>query len=406
MTISAGWGVLMTPGSVAPPSTPEELQDMSTILVASVGSPQSFKDRADYVCDGVADNTDFAAAVAQLKTEGGGRIGVGPGIFNFAAPVDLFGNNDVDFEMNLALAGMGPANTTIALAANQAAAFRISQSAQVQLSNMGFEISGSSHGISAYYSGDAASGYRSFWNSAFDNLEFKGPWDGSHTGWAMHLGSFFRSRFTNIEAGGIGGGIRIFSENANFNPGDSTFDRCFMDLSGNNKTAYSVESLTANGFMNQLEFNMVEAIASGTGCTGIYLGGTGPVISTKWNGVNLEQFDTCFWVNNGEANHIDGNYWELRAGAGANTTQLIRLDTNARNNWVRNVGYWYVANSARLILSTATNTALPNLVEHVKILADTGSTVTNSIGTAGAVLRKWTVAEGGGTATGVTVTPA
>jgi hypothetical protein len=396
----------MNLSAAPPPPTLGDLYDMSTILIAAVDSPASFKARADYVCDGTADNTDWATAVARLKTEGGGKIGVGPGTFQFAAPVDLFGNNDVNFERNLSITGMGPANTTVVLAANQAAAFRISQSAQVQLCDLGVEISGSSHGVSSYYSGNTASGYRSFWNSEFRNLEFKGPWDGTHTGWAMHLGSFFRSRFANIEVGGVGGGFRIFSENANFNPGDSTFDRCFVDLSGNNKTAYSVESTTVNGFMNQMEFRMCEAIASGTGCTGIYLGGTGPVVSTKWFGINLEEFDTCFWVNNGEGNNIDGNYWNMRGAAAANTTQLIRFDTNARNNWVRNVSYWYAANATRLILSTATNTVMPNLVERVKIYADTGATLTNSISTAGAVLRKWTVAEGAGTATGVTVTPA
>lgn len=404
MTISAGWGVRMNAVGL----TTEELIDMSTILVAGYQAPPSLVDRADFICDGVADQTEMAAAVTRLKSEGGARIGLGPGYYNFSAPTDLFGNNDVDFERNLVIEGCGPANTRIALAANQAAAFRISQSAQVSIRNMGFEIGGSSHGISAYYSGNSASGYRSFWNSDFANLQFVGPWNGTHTGWAMHLGSFFRSRFTNIEAGGIGNGIRIFSENVNFNPGDSTFDRCFMDLSGggNNRTAYSVESTTATGYMNQMDFQMMEAICSGTGCTGIYLGGTGPVISTRWSGINLEQFDTGFRVNNGENNILDGNYWTMRTGAASNTTRAIQFDTNAKNNKVRSLGYLYGANAFRLIESTATSTTHPHLVEHVKVLADTGATVTNNIGTAGAVIRKWIVAEGAGTATGVTVAPA
>jgi hypothetical protein len=375
------------------------------LYVAASNAPQAQKDRADYLCDGSADNVELASAITAARTAGS-KIVLSPGLFTLAALIELAGPNDVDADpLDVYFEGAGPNRTVLSAASGIACALRISQVARVHVRDLGFRVLGATHGIQSVATNTAAAGYRSFWLSSFKNLEFIGDYS-THSGWAMHLESPFRSVFENIEGNGIGNGIRMFSSNDNFNPGDLKLTRAFMDLVGNNRTAYSVESLAAAGNMNQMEFEMVEAIASGTGCTGVYLGGAGPVNHTVWTGVNLEQFDRAFRINNGEGNEVEGNYWELRAGATGANGSVIQFDAGAKNNRVRSLRYLYSDAAHRLITSTATDTTHPNLVERVKLLADTGATITNSIGTAGAVIRKWTVAEGAGTATGVTVAPA
>jgi hypothetical protein len=361
------------------------------------------KAKATAQCDGTADNVEIQAAINAMK--GVGIVLLSSGHFQIAAQLTIYGDNDVDVEADHYFVGSGPSNTRLVVGSGVASGMTISRSAKCHLRDFGLEVTGSSHGISSAYSGTPASGYRSFWLSSFKNIQVAGPFDGSHTGYAFHLGSFFRSTFENLEAAGIGSGVRVFSENANFNPGDSVFTRCFMDIFGNTKRAYSIESTVANSLMNQLEFVMCEGITSGTGGVGYYLGGTEVVVSIKIHGANLEQFDTCVQFNKAQGCHFDGNYLELRNGASSGSTQLIRFEAGAANNWVKSVSYWYTAGVVFMVLSTATDTNLPNLVEHVKMLADSGATVTNSIGTAGAVMRKWIVKEGAGTATAVVVTP-
>lgn len=372
--------------------------------VAASNASTAEKAKATVVCDGTADNIEIQAAITACK--GVGIVQLSAGTFNLSGQLTISGDNNVDVEADQHLYGAGASNTLLNVASGLASGLNITACAKVHLAHFRLYVSGATHGISSAYSGVSASGYRSFWGSSFKNIQVIGPWDGSHTGYAFHLGSFFRSTFENLEAGGIGNGIRIFSENANFNPGDSVFTRCFMDLMGANRRAYSLESTVTNSTLNQLEFVMCEAIASGTGCTGIYLGGTESVNYTHWRGVNLEQLDTLVHLNNAEGNSFDLNYVQLRDGASANTTYAIRLESGAHNNWIKGIGFFYVPNTVRLTNSTATNTSRPNLVEHVKVYADSGSTVTNSISTPGAVIRKWIISEGSGTATGVTVTPA
>jgi hypothetical protein len=374
-----------------------------TYYVAASDAPTAEKAKATAVCDGTSDNVEIQAAIAAQK--GIGRTLLSSGHFNLAAQLTVYGDNDVDVEADHRIDGAGPSNTRLVVASGVASGIHISRSAKVNFSDFGLEVVGASHGISAAYSGTPASGYRSFWLSSFKNIQVAGPFDGSHTGYAFHFGSFFRSTFENLEAAGVGGGLRIFSENANFNPGDSVFTRAFMDSFGNTKRAYSIESGAAGSLMNQCEFVMCEGISSGTGSVGYYLGGTDVVVSIKIHGANLEQFDTIVQFNKADGCHFDANYVELRNGASSNTTRLVNFEAGAINNWVKCVSYWYTAGVVYMVLSTATDTTQPNLVEHVKMLADSGATVTNSIGTAGAVIRKWIVKEGAGTATAVVVTP-
>lgn len=363
--------------------------------VAASDASTAEKAKATVVCDGTADNVEIQAAINACK--GVGIVQLSAGNFAIAAQLTIYGDNDVDIEADHHLYGAGQSNTNLNVASGLASGIHISRSAKVHLAHFRLSVVGASHGISANYSGVTASGYRSFWGSSFKNLQVVGPWDGSHTGYAFHLGSFFRSTFENLEAGGIGNGVRIYGENANFNIGDSVFTRCFMDTMGNSRRCYSIESTVSGTNTNQITLSMCEGIASGTGCTGFYLGGTDVVVSIKIHGANMEQTDTVVDFANAYGCDFDGNYLELRSGASSNTTQLVNIGAGSLHNKVSKVGMWYTAGTARLILSTATDTTQPNLVEQVRIYSDTGANITNSIGTAGAVIRKWTVKSGAGT---------
>lgn len=55
----------------------------ATYVVASSGAPQVLKDRADFVCDGTADQTEINAALAL------GSVQLTDGIFNISAPVTM-----------------------------------------------------------------------------------------------------------------------------------------------------------------------------------------------------------------------------------------------------------------------------------------------------------------------------
>ncbi len=363
--------------------------------VAASNASTAEKAKATAVCDGTADNVEIQAAITACK--GVGIVQLSAGTFQLAAQLTIYGDNDVDVEADQHLYGAGPSNTTLVVASGVASGIHISRSAKVHLAHFRMEVVGASHGISANYSGVTASGYRSFWGSSFKNIHVAGPFDNSHTGYAFHLGSFFRSTFENLEAAGVGNGIRVYGESNQFNIGDSVFTRCFMDCFGNNRRSYSIESTVSGTTVNQIEFVMCEGIASGTGCTGYYLGGTDVVVSIKIHGANLEQYDTAVDFANAVGCDFDGNYLELRSGAAVNTTQLVNIGAGSVHNKVSKVSMWYTAGTAYLIKSVASDTTQPNLVEQVRILADTGANITNSIGTAGAVIRKWTVKSGAGT---------
>lgn len=374
------------------------------LLVAASNAPTAVRDVADYLCDGTADDVQIQAAIDAVQAVEGEGVMLSQGDFALTDDVRIEGDDNVDLERDIRLKGMGPANTRITAGAAATAGITVAKVARCHLSGFRVIVDGATHGIASEATHDEDAGWRSFWLSSFKDLQIIGPWDGSHTGFGMHLSAPFRSVFENIDMGGVGNGLRMFSEDAEFNPGDCTVIRMFIDLAGDNAVAYSIESLDEIGNMNQVEFLMCEAITSGTGGTGVFLGGTGPANHIKFRGVNLEQFDTAYHAQGGEGNHIDGNYWELRLGATANTTRVVKFGSAARNCWVKNIGMVYSEDTIRFIESESSDTDLPHLVEHVKFYSE--GTVTNDIDTSGAVIRKWIVAEGAGTYGTVTVTPA
>jgi hypothetical protein len=389
-----GWATLDGTGKVPSAQLPPAVGDWAK-YVASVSATPAEKARADWVCDGTADDVQIQAALDAVKAAGGGTVVLSSGTFNLAARLVIEGADDVDVEIDIHLRGQGPKSTTLAAGAGLVSAIHLSKVIRVHLTDLGFSIFGSSHGISSATTNGASSGHRSFWMSSFRNIQVNGPWDGTHTGWGFHLGSPFRSTFENIEMGGVGNGIRLFSEHADFNPGDCVFSRVFVDSFGNNTIAYQVESTTSSGVMNQIEFMMCEAIASGTGCTGIQLAGTGPVTHTHWRGINLEQFDKLVDIQNGYGNTFRLNYVQLRSAAGLTG---FTFAASTYNNAVLSCGLFYT--DANALLFTDGNTALPaqpNSIERVRIYADGTAAITGTANSAGTTIRRQIVGSGTGT---------
>lgn len=367
-----------------------------TRIVASATAPADVRAAAQYVCDGIADQVQIQQALDDARDHGGGEVQLTVGDFNLAAPLSVEGTDDVDVEIGIALRGQGARATQLVAGAGLTSAIHLTKVVRVQLESFGITIDGATDGITSSTTNGASSGHRSFWNSSFKNLQVYGPWDGGHTGRAINMGSPFRSVFENVEIGGVGNGVRMYSEHADFNPGDCTMERVFVELVGNNGIAYDIESTTADGVMNQIEFEMCEAIANGTGCTGIRLGGgIGPVHHTHWRGINLEQFDKLIDLQRGGGNTFRLNYVELRGLAGLTA---FTFGANTYNNSILSCGLLYAAVNA--VLFADGNTSLPsqpNSIERTRIFADAAAVISGTANPSGTTIRKRIVGSGTGT---------
>lgn len=117
------------------------------VYVAASNSAQAEKDRADYLCDGTADNVEIASAITAARSAGS-KVQFAPGTFQIAAYNEITGPNDINAaSIDVYYEGAGPARTVFNVASGIACGLRISQVARVHVSNMGFTIAGASHGI-------------------------------------------------------------------------------------------------------------------------------------------------------------------------------------------------------------------------------------------------------------------
>ncbi|MGQ5606145.1 SGNH/GDSL hydrolase family protein [Streptomyces sp. EKS3.2] len=343
-------------------------------IVASATAPADVRTAATYVCDGVADQEEIQRALDDARDHGGGEIQLTVGTYNLTAPLSIEGTDVVDVEIGILLRGQGARATMLVAADGIESALHLTKVVRVQVESLGITIGGTTDGITSSTTNGPSSGHRSFWNSSFKNLQINGPWDGSHSGWALNLGSPFRSVFENIEIGGVGSGVRMYSEHADFNPGDLTFERCFVDLKGNNGTAYKIESTTPSGVMNQLEFEMCEAITDGTGATGIHIAGVGGwgTSHCHFRGVNLEQFDRLVHVEYGSSNTFRLNHVGLRAGASGLTAFVF--GANSFNNTILSTGLLYVTDDCQLYSDANTlETSSPNRVLDSRVYRESSS---------------------------------
>lgn len=361
---------LPAPGSLSLPQT----------VIASVTAPANWLSAATYVCDGAADDVQIQAAYDALLLAGGGTIWLSPGTFNLAATLQFAGTNNVNTGVCIKMMAAGKKSTLLDAAPN-VDAIHIKDIAIVDLADFEIGVHGSGAGLTSTSSAGAV--HRSFWNSSFKNILISGDW-ATHTGWAINMGSPFRSVFENIEIGGVRNGIKFYSEYSDFNPGDSTLTRVFVELaSAAAGVAYQLDSPTGLGSVNQLTFNVCEAIADVAGCTGILLtGATGSNHNRFW-GTNVEQMAISVDCQTGEGNIFELDYTQPRTGG-----TFFHTGTAATNNTFSSTDAFVVA-AGTLTLFHDENTAnqlAPNRVINTKILADTGSTVTNSL-VDGSVLR-------------------
>ena len=359
-------------------------------LIAAADASQDVKNKADFVCDGTADETEIQTAINAAQIEGGGVIQLSEGSFNLSNPIIINGTTNEDNPLTVTLKGCGEFATYLR-PANNINGIAISNWAQLHLADFAIIIQGSGNGIVS--TAITTSDTRSFWASSFVNLRINGEYDAANTGWAMDLSMPWRSVFENIEVEGTRNGLRFKNEGTIQNAGDCTFTRMFVEIVGDGGIALHISSPSNN--MNQNNFNMFEAGANGPNCTGILIDGASGGASQRFWGTNLEQFKFLINVANGESNVFDLNYVTCDDD---NVTGNIAFQcgSNAYNNkfsakWVN------VPSGQTLQLFTDANTTsnAPNFFEDMRI-ENNGGTVNYTKSTS-TVTRAITSFNSGGT---------
>jgi hypothetical protein len=359
-----------------------------TVVVAASTSQY----QTDYRCDGTADEVQIQAAIDAVKAAGGGTVLLTAGTFNIAAPVLVEGYDDVDVEQDLYLRGAGPKNTTLAVTAGVNCGIRLGKCVRAHVSDLGLTIDGSSDGIQAVASTEVAGIHRSAWLSTISRIQVKGPFDGGDTGWAFDLDNVFRATISEIEVNGTTNGLRFYSSNSAFNPGDLIVARCFVDIANgaSGGVAYKFESSAGNA--NQ--YCMITCHGIGSGGSGGQYGwqftGAGATSHIRTIDCNAEQFQTTVQVG-ATAYDIDVDLVHVTVPNGGTLA-----DFDGYGNRVR-CGLAYIPASATVTLVDDDNTysAKPNIFGPVDIYADTGSTV--NVDVADTVLLRDITSDGPGT---------
>lgn len=329
------------------------------------------KARADYLCDGIADQVQIQAAIDAAQAEGGGIVQLSVGQYNLSAPVEINGTVDEDDPRTVILRGVGKNATKLVPASGQNGV-AIGDWAQFTLEDFAIIIQGSGNGIVA--TSTTTTTTLSFWDSTMRNLRISGSFTPTNTGWAMDLAMPWRSVFENIEIQGTRNGVRLTNDSTNQNAGDCTFNRWFINIVGTGGYALYVDSIDGN--LNQNTWIDFEAGTNGTGGTGIWLGGIAGTASQRFIGnLNLEQFQTLINVANGNSNVFDCNY--VTCDTGGATNKGFVTGTNSYNNTFR-AAYFNIAggDTVQVIEDTNTTSNAPNTFERIRFENNTGSTVT------------------------------
>jgi hypothetical protein len=344
------------------------------------------KARADYLCDGIADQVQIQAAIDAVQADGGGIVQLSPGGFNIAATIEINGTLDENDPRTVTVKGCGQQVTELTVASG-VTGITISDWAQVHLEKICLFISGAGIGIKSVGVNDVGDNNNvSFWHSSFRDLRINGGFVTSATTWGMELGMPWRSVFENIEIEGCRNGIKIINDATMQNAGDCVFSRFFVEIVGSGGYALYIDSIDGN--MNQNTWIDFEA-GAGTGRsgnTGIWLGGTAGTASQRFIGnLNLERFATLINVANGNSNVFDANYITCE-GVGATNKGFV-TGTNSYNNTFRSA-YFNIASSdtVKVIEDANTTSNAPNIFERIRLENNTSGTVTYST-TSSTVLR-------------------
>lgn len=341
----------------------------NTKVVAASGSTAA----ADYVCDGVADQVQIQAAINDVKAAGGGTVRLTAGTFNISASVVLNGDGDPDTSVMVTLQGVGNYGTRL-LGASGIHVITVSQIARVHLCDFGIQPTGAGDGIRSTAVDDDTY-WRSFDESVFERLYITGGYFG-HTGWAMNLGSAFRSSVRDIHIEGVKGGIRLAAEHAEQNPGDCTFDRMMVGVSETNGVAYQIESPTSS--MNQNLFTTCHSFAdpSKAGTIAWNLTGAHGNNHIKLINCNSEQFATL--VSQQAGFDCDMRFDHVTARNGS--TVISAQSSTFYNRY--EIGELYVEPSATVTVINDAGPAVAAMPNRYQIAgyADTGSTLNATIG--------------------------
>jgi hypothetical protein len=246
-----------------------------------------------------------------------------------------------------------------------------------------FDINGSGQAVKVLATTTAQ---RSLYQSTWDNVMVMSV-NNTSTSYAMTLGNILRCNFGNIEVFNTRHGIKFEAQHAGFNPGDSVFNRLFVELNGaTNGIAYHFVN-TAPSFTciwNQTQFNIVEAIANASGATFIKMEGqagfTGPSYN-EFNGINAEQFTNLYDIVMGDGNDFNFNYI---TGLDGTTSNFFKLGAETGGNTF--TGKNLVPTSATsdvIINDLSVNDRNPNSIKNV-VMGFGGVTRTaynNNIGT-------------------------
>lgn len=358
-----------------------------TLWVAASDAPSQFAD-APYICDGTADQVQINTALSNAL---GLKVGLSPGTFNLSASVVLNGTDNADAELSRYLRGSGTYATNLVAAAG-INAIQLGNAGCPHVSDLRIQLpAGAGHGIYSTRSATPAAGNRSFFHGSIKNIQVTGPGNGTHTGWALSLGSGFRYVVENVETYGTGNGIRVLNESSAFNCGDALFLRCFVEVIGTGATAYQVSSPTGNA--NQVTFDTCHGYAdpASTGTTMWKFDGAGATSHIRVRNSNAEQFDTTI--------NIAATAFDIDVDMVHVTQPTGTFATVAGYSSRVSVGLLYVPASAAVAAITETNSyaAKPNEFR-LDLYAEAGSTVTATLLT-GVIVKGNT--DGTGTIAGV-----
>lgn len=347
-----------------------------TKYVAANDAPATEKARADYVCDGVNDEVQIQNAIGDVRTTGGGVVLLSQGTFVIGATIFVNGDGDVDTSPTIAIRGAGNYSTQLSADASGVTIFDISQIARVHISDMGFYLSGAGHAIFTHAVDDGLY-WRSVDESVFERLWINGGYF-NHTGWAMKLGSLFRSTVRDIHIEGAGNGIDLYAEHAEQNPGDCIFQRMMVGIYGNSGVAYHIGSSMAS--MNQITFDTCHSFARPEATFTIAWKLDGAVGSNHIivRNCNSEQFGKIWRQDTGFGARVQFDHVTLKNGA-------TLLDLKADAYWSTfDVGDIYVEESAAVTVVADLNTNLtaPNQYSFHG-WAETGSVCTADFGPCG-----------------------
>lgn len=357
-------------GTYAAGAAPIPMSDV--LWVAASDAPATF-DAAPYQCDGTADDVEIQAAMNNAL---GLSVALTPGTFNLANRIEMLGSDDVDVELTRILRGSGTYRTKLVVGSGVTAGIFLGQAVCPHISDLEIVVSGASHAIHSTRSATPAAGNRSFFHGSIKNVKVTGPWNGTHTGWGMKLGSGFRYVVENVEIGGVGNGIQVLNESAAFNCGDATFNRCFVEVVGPNATAYHIRSDAGNA--NQVLFLTCHSIADPayTGTVGWKFDGAGsPVSHIRAVNCNVEQFATTIFAAS-TASDLDLDFVHVTQAGPGTFAQVAGYHNRIK------AGLIYVpSGTVTLITDTNSDNKDPNTYDF-GVYGEAGATLNSSLGNA------------------------